>query len=35
ELKKEYFTRFTMLEEILVKIKDDIDFFENNSKLME
>ncbi|WP_445448536.1 hypothetical protein [Enterococcus faecalis] len=35
ELKKEYFTRFTMLEEILVKIKDDIDFFENNSKRME
>ncbi|MEW4402253.1 hypothetical protein AB1I62_00555 [Enterococcus sp. AN402] len=35
ELKKEYFTRFTMLEEILDKIKDDIDFFENNSKRME
>lgn len=35
ELKKEYFICFIMLEEILVKIKDDIDFFENNLKLME
>lgn len=31
KLKKEYFTRFTMLEEILVKLQEDIYFFENNS----
>lgn len=31
KLKKEYFMRFTMLEEILVKLQEDIEFFENNS----
>ena len=33
EVLNKYANRLTMLEEILVKIKDDIEFFENNSKI--
>ncbi|WP_457923000.1 hypothetical protein [Enterococcus faecalis] len=34
EVLNRYANRLTMLEEILVKIKDDIEFFEKNSKII-